>query len=218
MERWIDDLARAWAKAADPGGCSAPDVARDVAHRVERKITPLSTFLLGVEVGRRQAAGDSRTEGLGAGLGASGRPAGGAGRSELSRGGTLDGHAVDHDPTPRRAAARRRLRAGRRRPARLGHRPVQLPLHVLHAGRGARVAAEGRAAHVRGARARGPPVRGPRRPVAQGHRRRGPASRRPAGPRAAAAAGGARRRHLDDDERRPARSSGRPSPPPDWTG
>jgi hypothetical protein len=71
METWIDDLARAFGE--DPltreEVAALLDVARDVAHRVERKITPLSTFLLGVAVGRRQAAGASRTEGLGAGLG-----------------------------------------------------------------------------------------------------------------------------------------------------
>ena len=71
MERWIDDLARALGEEplTREEVAALPDVARDVAHRVERKITPLSTFLLGVEVGRRQAAGDSRTEGLSAGLG-----------------------------------------------------------------------------------------------------------------------------------------------------
>ena len=71
METWIDDLARAFGE--DPltpeETATLLDVARDVAHRVERKVTPLSTFLLGVAVGRRQAAGSSRTESLGAGLG-----------------------------------------------------------------------------------------------------------------------------------------------------
>lgn len=36
--------------------------ARDVAHGVERKLTPLATFLLGVAVARRTATGeDART-------------------------------------------------------------------------------------------------------------------------------------------------------------
>jgi hypothetical protein len=39
-------------------------VARDVAHRVERKVTPLAAFLLGMGVARRIAAGDGRAEAL----------------------------------------------------------------------------------------------------------------------------------------------------------
>lgn len=35
-------------------------VARDVAHGVERKLTPLATFLLGAAVERRVAAGEIR--------------------------------------------------------------------------------------------------------------------------------------------------------------
>lgn len=71
MHTWIDDLARALGEEplTREEVAALLDVARDVAHRVERKITPLSTFLLGVAVGRRQAAGASRTEALGAGLG-----------------------------------------------------------------------------------------------------------------------------------------------------
>jgi len=71
VETWIDDLARALGE--DP---LTPDevetllgAARDVAHGVERKITPLSTFLLGAAVGRRLAAGDGRAEALAGGLG-----------------------------------------------------------------------------------------------------------------------------------------------------
>ena len=55
-------------------------------------------------------------------------------------------------PAVERSPARH-LRTGRRRPAHLGHRPLQLPLHLLHAGRGAPVAPEGRTPHVRGAHA-----------------------------------------------------------------
>jgi hypothetical protein len=40
------------------------DAARDVAHGVERKITPVSTFLLGMNVERRVSAGASRQEAL----------------------------------------------------------------------------------------------------------------------------------------------------------
>jgi hypothetical protein len=38
--------------------------ARDVAHGVERKLTPLSTYLLGLAVERRAAAGTPRDEAL----------------------------------------------------------------------------------------------------------------------------------------------------------
>lgn len=36
-------------------------VARDVAHGVERKLTPLATYLLGVAVQRRVASGEDRS-------------------------------------------------------------------------------------------------------------------------------------------------------------
>ena len=43
--------------------------ARDVAHRVERKITPLAAFLLGSATGRRMAEGGSRDDALGSAIG-----------------------------------------------------------------------------------------------------------------------------------------------------
>ncbi len=43
-------------------------VARDVAHRVERRITPLATFLVGAAVGRSLAGGAPRGEVLEAAL------------------------------------------------------------------------------------------------------------------------------------------------------
>ena len=43
-------------------------VARDVAHTMERRITPVSTFLLGVSVQRRVAAGASDEEAFSAAL------------------------------------------------------------------------------------------------------------------------------------------------------
>jgi hypothetical protein len=43
-------------------------VARDVAHTVERRITPVSTYLLGISVERRIAAGASRADALSAAL------------------------------------------------------------------------------------------------------------------------------------------------------
>jgi len=66
MGAWIDDLAAALGEAPlDPGETSTLlQVARDVAHRVERRVTPLSTFLLGTAVGRDQAAGETRGEAL----------------------------------------------------------------------------------------------------------------------------------------------------------
>ena len=49
------------------------------------------------------------------------------------------------------AAADRSVRTSGDRPARLDHRPLQLPLHLLHAGRGHEVAAPRGAPHLRGA-------------------------------------------------------------------
>lgn len=61
-ESWLEGLA----VSLDVDG-PGPDevesllsVARDVAHRVERKATPLATFLLGMSVQRRLAAGEGR--------------------------------------------------------------------------------------------------------------------------------------------------------------
>ncbi len=44
------------------------DVARDVAHRTERKATPLASYLLGEAVGRRIAAGQDPEEAFAAAL------------------------------------------------------------------------------------------------------------------------------------------------------
>ena len=66
MERWIDELAN----ALDAERLSKDDVARllgvarDVAHRVERKVTPLATFVLGEAVGRSVASGTERSVAL----------------------------------------------------------------------------------------------------------------------------------------------------------
>jgi hypothetical protein len=66
MEGWIDELAEALGEqpltrdeANDLLGA-----ARDVAHRVERKITPLAAFLLGSSVGRATSGGTTRAEAL----------------------------------------------------------------------------------------------------------------------------------------------------------
>lgn len=66
MGAWIDDLAAGLGEAPlDPRETATLlEVARDVAHRVERRVTPLSTFLLGTAVGRGLAAGEARAEAL----------------------------------------------------------------------------------------------------------------------------------------------------------
>jgi Domain of unknown function (DUF6457) len=66
MERWIDELA----DALDTERLSKDEVARllgaarDVAHLVERKVTPLATFVLGQAVGRSVASGTERSVAL----------------------------------------------------------------------------------------------------------------------------------------------------------
>ncbi len=66
MESWIDMLAETLGEDALSSGETAEllGIARDVAHRVERKITPLATFLLGAGVGRSIAGGASRRDAL----------------------------------------------------------------------------------------------------------------------------------------------------------
>jgi len=71
MDNWIDALARS---LGEPPLTSAEmarllDAAGDVAHRVERKMTPLSTFVVGCAVGRMLASGVERTEALNDALG-----------------------------------------------------------------------------------------------------------------------------------------------------
>jgi hypothetical protein len=72
MNDWIDELAREL--GIDP---LAPEemgallkLARDVAHGVERKFAPLSTYLLGVAVGARAGSGADRAGELGSALSA----------------------------------------------------------------------------------------------------------------------------------------------------
>ena len=65
-QKWIDDLAT----ALDRSALDQRDVGRlllaskDVAHRVERKQTPLAAFLLGESVGHRMNEGASRMDAL----------------------------------------------------------------------------------------------------------------------------------------------------------
>ena len=63
---WLDRLAQTFELDATTNQeiAAVLDAARDVAHGVERKITPVSTFLLGMNVERRVSAGASRQEAL----------------------------------------------------------------------------------------------------------------------------------------------------------
>jgi Domain of unknown function (DUF6457) len=63
---WLDRLAQTFELDAPTNQeiVAVLDAARDVAHGVERKITPVSTFLLGMNVERRVSAGASRQEAL----------------------------------------------------------------------------------------------------------------------------------------------------------
>jgi Domain of unknown function (DUF6457) len=66
MENWIDELARTLGEEPlTPAETTRLlDAARDVAHRVERKMTPLAAFMVGCAVGRELASGARRTETL----------------------------------------------------------------------------------------------------------------------------------------------------------
>jgi hypothetical protein len=66
MDNWIDELARSFGEAPLTSAETTQllSAAGDVAHRVERKMTPLSTFVIGCAVGRRLASGADRTEAL----------------------------------------------------------------------------------------------------------------------------------------------------------
>jgi Domain of unknown function (DUF6457) len=59
---WLDELAGALGVQAPTAEETSHvlEVSRDVAHRVERRVTPVSTFLLGLAVQRRLADGTSR--------------------------------------------------------------------------------------------------------------------------------------------------------------
>lgn len=66
MERWIDELATALGEPiqSDAETDRLLGIARDIAHRVERRITPLAAFQIGAAVGRREAGGASREEAM----------------------------------------------------------------------------------------------------------------------------------------------------------
>ncbi|MFG1935315.1 DUF6457 domain-containing protein [Mycobacterium sp. NPDC048908] len=64
MENWIDELAHALGEQplTSEETTQLLGTAGDVAHRVERKMTPLSTFLLGCAVGRKLETGADRAD------------------------------------------------------------------------------------------------------------------------------------------------------------
>jgi hypothetical protein len=66
MGNWIDGLARNLGEAPLTSAETTQllSAAGDVAHRVERKMSPLSTFVIGCAVGRKLANGADRTEAL----------------------------------------------------------------------------------------------------------------------------------------------------------
>ena len=70
MDDWIDELAEALGEdhLTDEETDRLLRSSREVAHRVERKTTPLAAFLLGSAAGRRIAEGASRDEALSASL------------------------------------------------------------------------------------------------------------------------------------------------------
>jgi hypothetical protein len=66
MEAWIDVLATSLGEdpLTDAESTRLLGSSRDVAHRVERKITPLAAFLLGSATGRSIAGGAFREDAL----------------------------------------------------------------------------------------------------------------------------------------------------------
>lgn len=66
MAEWIDDLATAFElePLSDRESHELLQIARDVAHRVERRDTPLAAFLLGMHVAARADDGPPRVETL----------------------------------------------------------------------------------------------------------------------------------------------------------
>jgi hypothetical protein len=66
MESWIKRLAMELGDdpLTEEEAARLLAVSREVAHRVERKITPLSTFLLGAAVGRATGGGATRARAL----------------------------------------------------------------------------------------------------------------------------------------------------------
>jgi len=55
MDNWVDALTRALELPSAVDTETVLDVARDVAHNVERRAAPVTTYLVGVAVGRGMA-------------------------------------------------------------------------------------------------------------------------------------------------------------------
>lgn len=70
MGTWIDRLAEGLGEdpLSDAEATRLLGTSREVAHRVERKTTPLAAFLLGSAVGRSIAGGVSREDAFDAAL------------------------------------------------------------------------------------------------------------------------------------------------------
>jgi Domain of unknown function (DUF6457) len=66
MDAWIDRLAQALGEEqlTQDQTTRLLRTSRDVAHRVERKLTPLAAFLIGSAVGGNVARGASRADAL----------------------------------------------------------------------------------------------------------------------------------------------------------
>jgi uncharacterized protein DUF6457 len=66
IDAWVNDLAEALGVEAPGTGeiSQLLDVARDVAHGVERRLTPVATYVLGASVQHRIAGGAAREEAL----------------------------------------------------------------------------------------------------------------------------------------------------------
>ncbi len=116
----------------------------------------------------------------------------------------------------------RYLRTAAPRPAHLGHRPLQLPLRLLHAEGGLRSrlpfhGSQG-APQLRGDRAGGACVRPPRRGEDPHHRRRAAAASRPRAPRRAPGRHRRPRPDADDERRDPPRQGRGARPRRAWEG
>jgi hypothetical protein len=66
VEGWIDELAAELGedRLTQDEVVRLLGVAREVAHRVERKTTPLAAFLLGTAIGRAEASGMDRARAM----------------------------------------------------------------------------------------------------------------------------------------------------------
>lgn len=57
-QRWLDVVATELGIEASMDEAALLRTAREVAHRVERKATPLTTFLIGVAIGKSRSDGE----------------------------------------------------------------------------------------------------------------------------------------------------------------